>query len=132
MNKKGKKLLAIALFASILCTGTVAAQAGILQRSVCGYDVWAETQISKTVASAHTNCASRDAATTVDATFYYIDADNHSMESMYDYHAANYSSIVYFTLPSGNNEAYEICANHTVEYAAGSEYGYWSGSTSAK
>lgn len=132
MSKRKKALTAIGLIAAIFCMETGTANAEVIKTSVCGYGVVADTIISTSVATARTNCESRDAYTTVSAVFYYIDRDNMSMESMYDSHESNYCSIVKMSLPSGNNEAYEIQADHTVEYSVGSEYGFWSNSSSEK
>ena len=127
-----KRLLAIALVASMLCMNTRAASAEVKETSVCGYDVWAETQLSETVAMARTQCESYDAATSVSAVFYYIDTDAVVIQSMSNSHSSNYCSIVYFSLPAGNYEAYRIDADHFVEYSMGTEYGCWSNSTSEK
>lgn len=130
MSKRKKGLFAIVLATSILCMGTRTANAGVIETSVCNYDVWAETYLSGTVAMARTQCESYDAYTTVSAVFYYIDRDTMFMVPIGGYHEGNYCAIVNMSLPSGNNEAYEIRADHTVEYAVGSAYGYWSDSTS--
>lgn len=132
MRKVGKKLLAVALAGVVLCTGTVTAQAGVERTSVCNFDIKAETTISETGAMARTSSNGWDVYTTVDATFYYIDVENHTFETMDGYHDSDYCSIVYFSLPAGNYESYEICATHTASYEQGDEFGYWRNSTSEK
>ena len=129
-RKRGKGLLAIALASAVLCMGTRIANAEVKESSICGYDIWAETYISESIAMARTQCESYDALATVDAEFYYVDRDTMDMEAISDSHAAYYCAIVKMDLPPGNNEAYEIKADHSVIYAVGTEFGEWGDSTS--
>lgn len=118
MKKAKVKVIAAVLVVSILCAGTVTAQAGGKYCTLSGKSVGAETYANNTtyVAMARTVSSSYEVSTGVWAYCdYYNSFQNKNLTySLEDY--GWYGSEVTFTPPVGSDTVTAVVADHWAQY----------------